>query len=115
MEAFMNELIELRNKNIELVLRVRKLEALLKPNLEFIIELPRKEHCLLEMLLANKILTKDKIMQVLYYDTDIIDNVIESHISKLRKKLRAYGITISNQRYLGYSISSNARQILVKA
>ncbi len=54
--------------------------------------LPRRERSILEYLMANKgrRVTKSQIFNFVYglFDDGIDENVIESHISKLRKRLR---------------------------
>jgi DNA-binding response OmpR family regulator len=70
--------------------------------------LPRRERRILECLAANrgKRLTKSQIFQSIYgiFDEDVEESVIESHVSKLRKKLRAkIGVdVIDSKRYIGY-------------
>jgi len=70
--------------------------------------LPRRERRILEYLVVNRgrRLTKSQIFNAVYglFDDDVEENVIESHISKLRKKLRgALGYdAIDSQRFLGY-------------
>lgn len=73
--------------------------------------LPRRERRILEYLIANKErrVTKAQIFNSVYglFDQEIDDNVIESHISKLRKRLRhrmGYD-PIESKRHLGYRIS----------
>ncbi len=73
-----------------------------------VLSLPRRERRILEYLLVNRgrRLTKSQIFNAVYglFDDDVEENVIESHISKLRKKLRArlaYD-PIDSQRFLGY-------------
>ncbi|CBI76164.1 Flagellar transcriptional regulator ftcR [Bartonella clarridgeiae 73] len=72
--------------------------------------LPRRERRILEYLIANagKRVNKTQIFNAVYgiFDDAIEENVIESHISKLRKKLKAkigYDI-IDSKRFLGYSL-----------
>lgn len=73
--------------------------------------LPRRERRILEYLIANKDrrVTKAQIFNSVYglFDQDIDDNVIESHISKLRKRLRhRMGCDpIESKRHLGYRIN----------
>ncbi|QGM97994.1 response regulator transcription factor [Methylocystis parvus] len=73
--------------------------------------LPRRERRILEYLLVNRgrRLTKAQIFNAVYglFDDDVEENVIESHISKLRKKLRArLGYDpIDSQRFLGYLLA----------
>ncbi len=70
--------------------------------------LPRRERRILEYLLINRgrRMTKAQIFNAVYglFDDAVEENVIESHISKLRKKLRerlGYD-AIDSQRFLGY-------------
>jgi DNA-binding response OmpR family regulator len=77
-----------------------------------VLPLPRRERRILEYLLVNRgrRLTKSQIFNAVYglFDDDVEENVIESHISKLRKKLRArLGYDpIDSQRFLGYLLVS---------
>ena len=72
--------------------------------------LPRRERRILEYLIANRgrRLNKAQIFSAVYgiFDSDVEENVVESHLSKLRKKLRAeLGYDpIDSKRFLGYSI-----------
>ncbi len=72
--------------------------------------LPRRERRILEYLVVNKgrRVTKTQIFNSVYglFGDDIDENVVESHISKLRKRLRqrlGYD-PIDSQRYLGYRL-----------
>jgi two-component system, OmpR family, flagellar system response regulator FtcR len=73
--------------------------------------LPRRERRILEYLTANKgrRVTKSQIFNFVYglFDDGIDENVIESHISKLRKRLRQRLGTdpIDSQRFLGYRLT----------
>jgi DNA-binding response OmpR family regulator len=78
-----------------------------------VLPLPRRERRILEYLVANKgrRVTKTQIFNSVYglFDEDIDENVIESHISKLRKRLRnrlGYD-PIDSQRYLGYRLNAD--------
>ncbi len=72
--------------------------------------LPRRERRILEFLLLcrGRRVTKAQIFNAVYglFDENVDENVIESHISKLRKKLkRAIGYDpIDSRRFLGYCI-----------
>ncbi|GAB5462894.1 MULTISPECIES: response regulator transcription factor [Hoeflea] len=72
--------------------------------------LPRRERRILEYLVANRgrRVTKQQIFNAIYgiFDEDVEENVVESHISKLRKKLRKrLGFDpIDSKRFLGYLI-----------
>ncbi len=79
-----------------------------------VLSLPRRERRILEYLLVNRgrRLTKSQIFNAVYglFDDDVEENVIESHISKLRKKLRVrLGYDpIDSQRFLGYLLVAPA-------
>ena len=74
------------------------------------LELPRRERRILEYLIANKgrRVTKTQIFNAIYgiFDENVEENVVESHVSKLRKKLRArLGYDpVDSKRFLGYCI-----------
>lgn len=72
------------------------------------LELPRRERRLLEYLVARagRRVTKEQIFNSIYgiFEENVNESVVESHISKLRKKLRqrlGYD-PIDSKRYLGY-------------
>lgn len=72
--------------------------------------LPRRERRILEYLVANhgRRVNKTQIFNAIYgvFDAEVEENVVESHISKLRKKLKAkLGFDIiDSKRFLGYSL-----------
>jgi DNA-binding response OmpR family regulator len=74
--------------------------------------LPRRERRILEYLVANRNrrVSRNQIFNAVYglFDEEVEESVVESHISKLRKKLR--GVLgydpIDTKRYLGYQIIS---------
>lgn len=75
-----------------------------------VMSLPRRERRILEYLVSNKgcRVNKTQIFNYVYglFSEDIDENVVESHISKLRKRLRhrlGYD-PIESQRYLGYRL-----------
>jgi DNA-binding response OmpR family regulator len=74
------------------------------------LHLPRRERRILEYLMSNKgrRVTKTQIFNFVYglFSEEIDENVIESHISKLRKRLRHRlgNDPIDSQRYLGYRL-----------
>ena len=79
-----------------------------------VLPLPRRERRILEFLVQNMgcRVTKTQIFNSVYglFSEDIDENVIESHISKLRKRLRhrlGYD-PIDSQRYLGYRLIFSA-------
>lgn len=72
--------------------------------------LPRRERRILEFLASNsgRRVTKTQVFNAIYgiFDEDVEENVVESHISKLRKKLReklGYD-PIDSKRFLGYRL-----------
>jgi DNA-binding response OmpR family regulator len=75
-----------------------------------VLPLPRRERRILEYLVSNKgrRVTKTQIFNSVYglFGEDIDENVVESHISKLRKRLRHRlgHDPIDSQRYLGYRL-----------
>ena len=77
--------------------------------------LPRRERRILEYLASNRgrRVTKTQVFNAIYgiFDEEVEENVVESHISKLRKKLREkLGFDpIDSKRFLGYRLSSDAQ------
>jgi DNA-binding NarL/FixJ family response regulator len=76
-----------------------------------VLPLPRRERRILEYIVRNRgrRVTKSQIFNAIYglFDEDVDENVVESHISKLRKKLKhRLGFDpIDSKRYLGYCLS----------
>lgn len=74
--------------------------------------LPRRERRILEYLAANsgRRVTKAQVFNAIYgvFDDSVEENVVESHISKLRKKLREkLGFDpIESKRFLGYRLAT---------
>jgi two-component system, OmpR family, flagellar system response regulator FtcR len=72
--------------------------------------LPRRERRILEYLAANngRRVTKTQVFNAIYgiFDGEVEENVVESHISKLRKKLREKlgQDPIESKRFLGYRL-----------
>jgi len=72
--------------------------------------LPRRERRILEYLASNagRRVTKTQVFNAIYgiFDEEVEENVVESHISKLRKKLREkLGFDpIDSKRFLGYRL-----------
>ncbi|MFN7102415.1 MAG: transcriptional activator Rem [Pseudorhizobium sp.] len=72
--------------------------------------LPRRERRILEYLVANRgrRVSKTQIFSAIYgiFDEEVEENVVESHISKLRKKLRKRlgHDPVDSKRFLGYCI-----------
>lgn len=77
--------------------------------------LPRRERRILEYLVANRgrRVSRNQIFNAVYglFDEEVEESVVESHISKLRKKLRSVlGYDpIDTKRYLGYQIVSRGQ------
>jgi DNA-binding response OmpR family regulator len=77
-----------------------------------VLALPRRERRILEYLVANRSrrVSRNQIFNAIYglFDEEVEESVVESHISKLRKKLRiVLGYDpIDTKRYLGYQIVS---------
>ena len=75
--------------------------------------LPRRERRILEYIVRNRgrRVTKSQIFNAIYglFDENVDENVVESHISKLRKKLKhRLGVDmIDSKRYLGYCLSKD--------
>lgn len=75
-----------------------------------VLRLPRRELRILEFLISKRgsRVTKTQIFNAVYglFNDDIDESIIESHISKLRKRLRSRlgRDPIDSQRYLGYRI-----------
>ncbi len=73
------------------------------------LELPQREHAILEYLFTNvdAIVGKDKISSaVASWDEQLSANAIEVHISRLRAKLEPAGIRIRTVRGLGYLVEA---------
>jgi DNA-binding response OmpR family regulator len=76
------------------------------------IELSKKEFQLLYALLknSNKIVSRETLLEVLWNDTDFVDdNTLSVNITRLRKRLEELGITgaIETKRSQGYIMSSS--------
>jgi DNA-binding response OmpR family regulator len=75
-----------------------------------VLPLPRRERRILEYLVSNqgRRVSKAQIFNAIYglFDDDVEESVVECHISKLRKKLRARlgHDPIDSKRYLGYRL-----------
>ena len=74
--------------------------------------LPRRERRILEYLAINRgrRVSRTQIFNAVYglFDEEVEESVVESHISKLRKKLRqimGYD-PIDTKRYLGYQLAA---------
>ncbi|GHC64497.1 response regulator transcription factor [Limoniibacter endophyticus] len=79
-----------------------------------VLPLPRRERRILEYLATNngRRVTKTQVFNAIYgiFDDEVEENVVESHISKLRKKLRqklGYD-PVDSKRFLGYRLATGA-------
>ena len=72
-----------------------------------VIDLPARERALLELLFtrAGKVVAKEAIVQSLTSLDDMLsDNAIEQYISRLRRRMAPYGVTLRTARGIGYYI-----------
>lgn len=70
-----------------------------------IIEVPARELSVLELLFAKsgKVVHKQAIIESLSaFDDDLSPNAVEQYVSRLRRKLAAYDLTIRTARGIGY-------------
>lgn len=73
------------------------------------VTLPRREADILEFLYGKRgrFVSKDAVFAAVYSrDDDHIEGplVVESHISKLKKKIAPLGLTIRSERFRGYQL-----------
>lgn len=76
-----------------------------------LIDLPARELGILEVLFmrAGKVVPKDAIIQSLAgFDDDLSPNAIEQYVSRLRKRLGPYGLTVRTARGIGYYLDKAA-------
>ncbi len=76
-----------------------------------LIDLPARELGILEVLFmrAGKVVPKDAIIQSLAgFDDDLSANAIEQYVSRLRKRLGPYGLTVRTARGIGYYLDKAA-------
>lgn len=74
-------------------------------------ELPAREHALLELLFmrAGKVVPKETIMQSMTtLDDSLSDNAIEQYASRLRRRLAPFGVQLRTARGIGYYIEKGA-------
>lgn len=70
-----------------------------------VVEMPARERALLELLMVNagRVVTKDAIVQSLTAMDDILsDNAIEQYVSRLRRRIAPFGVSLRTARGLGY-------------
>ncbi len=83
-------------------------------------QLPRRERRILEYLMKNRgrRVSKAQIFSAIYgiFDEHVEENVVESHVSKLRKKLRQHlGYDpIESKRYLGYCLEDRGGEVAAR-
>jgi len=73
------------------------------------LDLPQREHALLEFLFSNieAIVSKERISSAIAsWDEELSSNAVEVHISRLRSKLEPAGIRIRTVRGLGYLVEA---------
>ncbi|WP_241427659.1 response regulator transcription factor [Fertoeibacter niger] len=69
------------------------------------LDLPRRELLVLETLIlrAGRVVPRDVLEQAVFgYDDDIASNTLDSHISRLRRKIESAGLEIHALRGIGY-------------
>jgi two-component system OmpR family response regulator len=69
------------------------------------LDIPARELSVLEALLfkAGKVVAKQSIIQSLAdFDEDLSPNAVEQYVSRLRKRLAPFGVTVRTARGLGY-------------
>ena len=74
-----------------------------------VLDLPRRELLVLEALLlrAGRVVNRPALEEAVYgYDDEIASNTLDSHISRLRRKLEPAGLEIHVLRGIGYLIRS---------
>jgi two-component system, OmpR family, response regulator len=75
------------------------------------LDLPPRERALLELffLRAGKVVTKEAIVQSLTSLDDLLsDNAIEQYVSRLRRRIAPYGLSLRTARGLGYLLERPA-------
>ena len=108
----------LRAENDELGERVGQLERLLKyaafwmPR-EF--SLTRTEETVLGALMAHPVATRDHFMHALYNGRGDLEpdvKIVDIYISKLRRKLKSFGIEIKTEWGRGYALTQDSKAII---
>lgn len=98
--------------------RIRQLEDLLLPaSVPVPIEwnLPRCEARIFVMLTQRDVVTKEALRVAMYGDRydgkDYPEELVESHVCKLRKRVRPFGVRIVGKRFSGYSLIDRHRYL----
>lgn len=76
-----------------------------------VLEIPAREVALLETLFmrAGKVVSKQAIIESLAgFDDDLSANAIEQYVSRLRKRLAPFGMTVRTARGIGYYLEKTA-------
>lgn len=76
-----------------------------------VLDIPRREVALFERLLMaqGRLVSKQRLLDSLYgTGADVDEPVVEVYVSRLRKRVQAYGVQISVKRGLGYTMHAAA-------
>lgn len=81
-----------------------------------VVSLPRREATILEYLWGRpgKMITKTALFEAIYLlldEPECGEAVIESHMSKMRKKVKAAGVVIRSERFKGYQLLVGGRHV----
>jgi len=74
-----------------------------------VVDMPARERALLELLMMNagRVVTKEAIVQSVTAMDDILsDNAIEQYVSRLRRRIAPFGVTLRTARGLGYVLDA---------
>lgn len=79
------------------------------------VTLPRREAEVLDILLSKRgrQVSKTWLFEQIYRrgDEPETENVVESHVSKLRKKILPLGLVIRSERFKGYALTIGAKAV----
>lgn len=97
--------------------RNRQLESLILPDDVVIAPewgLVNVERRCFAALTVRDVVTKQQLYAAVYGDRNEADlpaeeSIVESHISKMRKKLKSFGIEVRSERFVGYSLVGRER------
>lgn len=74
-----------------------------------VIEMPRRELSVFEAMILSggRVVSKSRLLDSVYgLGADVEDQVVEVHVSRLRKRLKPYGVEIRVQRGIGYQMTA---------
>lgn len=77
------------------------------------IEMPRRELAVFECLLEadGRLISKQALLDYAYgTGTDVEEKVVEVYVSRIRSRLKPFGVSIKSQRGLGYQMLRSSRQ-----